>query len=395
MKWLAGTGFVVLVVLAYVHWILPGQIESAQNVNLPHDAYVVSDRAAQLHRSLFVADLHSDSLLWKRNFLERSNVGHMDLPRLREGNVALQVFSATTKSPSGLNYESNEADSDDITTLAVASFWPPRTWGSLYERAVYQLEKLHSIARRSELTVVASKQDMEDFVARRESGEPAIAGIYLIEGAHPLEGDIKNLDLLFNRGLRIIGLTHFFDNELGGSLHGTRGGGLSEFGKSVIRRANELGLIIDVAHASPGMVADVLAMSTSPVILSHGGVKGTCDSARNLADALMQDIAGNGGLIGIGYWDGAVCDTTPEGIVTAIRYAIDLLGVRHVALGSDFDGATAVRFDASELGVITEEMLQADFTEYEIRMVMGENIKRFLIENLPEQKNQQKGDRRH
>jgi microsomal dipeptidase-like Zn-dependent dipeptidase len=109
----------------------------------------------------------------------------------------------------------------------------------------------------------------------------------------------------------------------------------------------------------------------------------------------MQDIAGNGGLIGIGYWDGAVCDTTPEGVVTAIRYAIDLLGVRHVALGSDFDGATAVRFDASELGVITEEMLQAGFTEYEIRMVMGENIKRFLIENLPEQKNQQKGDRRH
>jgi microsomal dipeptidase-like Zn-dependent dipeptidase len=385
MKWLlAATAIVVLVVLAYAQWILPGQIESTKNINLPHDAYVVSNRARTLHDSLFIADLHSDSLLWKRNFLERSNIGHMDLPRLREGNVALQVFSATTKSPAGLNYESNTSDSDDITLLAVASFWPLRTWDSLYQRAVYQLEKLHSIARQSELTVIASRQDMEDFVARRESGEPVIAGIYLIEGAHPLEGEIRNLDLLFDQGLRIIGLTHFFDNELGGSLHGTRGDGLSEFGKSVIRRANEIGLIIDVAHASPRMVVDVLAISKSPVILSHGGVKGTCDSARNLADSLMQDIANDGGLIGIGYWDAAVCDITPEGVVNAIRYAIDLMGIKHVALGSDFDGATAVRFDTGELAVITEEMLRAGFTEYEIRMVMGENVKRFLIENLPE-----------
>jgi microsomal dipeptidase-like Zn-dependent dipeptidase len=133
------------------------------------------------------------------------------------------------------------------------------------------------------------------------------------------------------------------------------------------------------------MVADALAISQAPVILSHGGVKGTCDSARNLADPLMQDIAGSGGLIGIGYWDAAVCDTTPEGVVNAIRYAIDLLGVGHVALGSDFDGATAVRFDTGELAVITEEMLRSGFTEHEIRMVMGENVKRFLLENLPEQ----------
>jgi microsomal dipeptidase-like Zn-dependent dipeptidase len=385
MKWLlAATGIVALAVLAYAQWILPGQIESAKNINLPHDAYVVSDRAAKLHSSLFIADLHSDSLLWKRNFLEKSDTGHMDLPRLREGNVALQVFSATTKSPAGLNYDSNDTDSDDITMLAVASFWPPRTWGSLYERAVYQLEKLHSIARRSELTLVTSRQDMKEFVVRRESGEPVIAAVYLIEGAHPLEGNLKNLDLLFDRGLRVIGLTHFFDNELGGSLHGTRGGGLSEFGKTVVRRANEIGLIIDVAHASSRMVSDVLAISKSPVILSHGGVKGTCDSARNLADSLMRDIGNGGGMVGIGYWDGAVCDTTPEGVVHAIRYAIDLMGVDHVALGSDFDGATAVRFDSSELAVITDAMLRAGFTEHEIRMVMGENVKRFLTENLPE-----------
>jgi microsomal dipeptidase-like Zn-dependent dipeptidase len=131
------------------------------------------------------------------------------------------------------------------------------------------------------------------------------------------------------------------------------------------------------------MVADVLQLSTSPVILSHGGIKGNCESARNLDDTLMQDIANKGGLLGIGYWDAAVCDVTPAGIVRAIRYAIDIMGVAHVALGSDYDGTVAVTFDTSELVVLTDAMLQAGFTEDEIRKVMGENVKQFLLDNLP------------
>jgi len=369
---------------AAVQWILPARIENSMNVNIPHDAYKVSDSAKTLHDSLFIADLHSDSLLWKRNLLKRSQTGHMDLPRLREGNVALQVFSATTKSPAGQNYVSNDADSDNITLLAVSSLWPIKTWSSIYERAVYQLEKLHELAQSGQLIVIESKEDLRDLLERRKNGDSVIGGIYLIEGAHPLEADLNKLDQLFDQGLRIIGLTHFFDNELGGSLHGRSGEGLNDFGRSVVRRANELGLIIDVAHASPQMVSDVLALSTSPVILSHGGVKGNCDSPRNLSDSLMQDIAEKGGLIGIGYWDGAICEVTPRGVVKAIRYAIELLGVNHVALGSDYDGATAVSFDASELAVLTEEMLQAGFTTQEIVLVMGENARRFLLDNLPD-----------
>lgn len=384
-KLLVIIGIVVLLAAAFMHWILPGKVEQSMNINLPHKPYAVSEEAIKLHNSLFVADLHSDSLLWKRDLIRRSKIGHMDLPRLREGNVALQVFSATTKSPTGLNYDSNEPDSDNITRLAIASFWPPKTWGSIYERAVYQLEKLHDLARRSELTVVTSRQEMRGFVARREAGDPVVAAVYLIEGAHPLEGDLENLDSLFDQGLRIIGLTHFFDNEVGGSLHGISDEGLNEFGSAVIRRANEVGLIIDIAHASPQMVRDVLALSTSPVILSHGGVKGVCDTARNLDDSLMLEVASKGGLIGIGYWDAAVCDTTPQGVVKSVRYAIDLLGADHVALGSDYDGSTAVTFDTSELAVLTDAMLKAGFTTDEIRSVMGENVKRFLLQHLPDE----------
>ncbi len=371
--------------LAYVHWVLPSQVEASINITIPHDPYEPAQAASELHESLFVADLHSDSLLWKRDLTKRANIGHMDIPRLQAGNVALQVFSATTKSPEGQNYESNAADNPDrITTLAISQLWPPRTWGSIYERAVYQLDKLKHLADKSELVLIESRQDFEELIRQREQGENAIGAIYLIEGGHPLEGDIQNLDRLYDQGLRIVGLTHFFDNELGGSLHGLSGEGLTDFGRAVVQRANELGLIIDIAHSSPTMVREVIELSDRPLILSHGGVKGNCDTARNLDDELMVEFAADGGILGVGYWDAAVCDVTPAGIVKAMRYAIDLMGIEHVALGSDYDGATEVLVDTSELVALTDEMLRQGFTEEEIRLVMGENVRRFLLANLPD-----------
>ena len=376
---------VIVVSIALVHWFLPALVERSMNVVVPHDAYQVRPEVAQFHDTLFIADLHADSLLWKRDLLMRSNIGHIDLPRLQDGNVALQVFSATTKSPSGLNYDQNTADSDDITMLAVLQFWPIATWNSIYERARYQLQKLWEFSEESdgELLVVQSQADLRALIDRRQAGENVTAGIYLIEGAHPLEGDIGNLDRLFKQGLRISGLTHFFDNALGGSLHGVSGAGLTEFGRHVVQRAGELEIIIDVAHASPAMVRDVLAVSGRPVILSHGGMKGVCDNSRNLDDELMREIADRGGLLGIGFWDGAICDPSPAGIVRSIRYAADLMGVDHVALGSDYDGTVTATLDSSELAIITQTMFDNDFSEEEIRKVMGENVKNFLLENLP------------
>jgi microsomal dipeptidase-like Zn-dependent dipeptidase len=377
---------IVLLGLAFTHWFLPALVEKSMNVVAPHPAYQIQPAAVRLHESLFIADLHTDSLLWKRDLLKRADFGHIDLPRLQEGNVALQVFSATTKSPSGQNYDKNTADSDNITMLAVLQLWPIPTWSSIYERARYQLQKLWEFAENSDgqLVVIQTKADMRSLVERRLAGENVVAGVYLIEGAHPFEGDIENLDRLFDQGLRVSGLTHFFDNELGGSLHGISDEGLTPFGEQVIVRAGELGLIIDVAHASPAMVRDVLELSKRPVILSHGGVKGVCDTNRNLEDSLMQAIADKGGILGVGFWDGAICDASPLGVVRAIRYAIDLMGIDHVALGSDYDGTVTTTFDSSELAILTHTMMDEGFTEIEIRSVMGENVKRFLLENLPD-----------
>ncbi|GAB5453562.1 MAG: membrane dipeptidase [Halioglobus sp.] len=364
----------------------PAMLERRMNVVLPHAPYTITPEARALHASLFVADLHSDSLLWRRNLSRHSDRGQMDLPRLREGNVALQVFSATTKSPAGQNYASNTGDSDRITLLAALQGWPIKTWGSLMARAQYQLDKLHKlVAEQSNgLVLVRTKGEFEQLLLAREQGEAVMGAMYLIEGGHPLEGKLENLDELQRRGLHFVGMTHFFDNALAGSLHGQSGAGLTGFGRAVVARAEELKMTVDIAHVSPAAVRDILAQSNRPVILSHGGFKGVCDTDRNLSDDLMVEVAQAGGLIGVGYWDGAVCNASPLGVVRSIRYGIDLLGLSHVALGSDYDGTVATRFDTSELAVLTQTMLDEGFTEAEIRAVMGENVKRFLLDQLPE-----------
>jgi microsomal dipeptidase-like Zn-dependent dipeptidase len=151
----------------------------------------------------------------------------------------------------------------------------------------------------------------------------------------------------------------------------------------VVGRAQASGWIVDVAHSSPAVVDDVLDLATAPIVVSHTGLAGACDSPRNLDDARLRRIARAGGLVGVGFWDGAVCDISPVGVVRSILHATRTLGEDHVALGSDYDGSTTVAFDASELAVLTHEMLRAGASEEEIRAVMGANLLAFLARHLP------------
>jgi microsomal dipeptidase-like Zn-dependent dipeptidase len=296
------------------------------------------------------------------------------------------VFSTVTKVPRGQNYDRNSGDTDALDLLVRLSLWPARTWDSLLERALYQAERLNEAAARDPkaLVVVRTRGDLAALMARRAKGESVVGGLLATEGAHPLQGELANLRKLHDAGFRMIGLHHFFDNELGGSLHGVSKGGLSPFGVQAVKAIEEMGLIIDVAHSSEKVVDDVLAIATRPVVVSHTGVKGACDSPRNLSDAHMRAIAAKGGLIGIGFWPGAVCDSTPAGVAKSLRYAIDLVGVDDVALGSDYDGSTTVKFDASESAALIQAMLATGFSEAEIRKVSGGNVIRFLSAQLPE-----------
>ena len=367
--------------------LISSEVEKQQNGVISHLPFVIAPEAQHLHDRLIIGDWHADTTLWERDISQRGETGHGDLVRYFEGNVALQMFTTVTKSPSGQNYQSNSNDSfDNITALAIAQGWPVNSWQNLTERALYQASKLHQLAEQQpeQFMLVRNQQELQRLLDKREQGQKILGGLIGTEGSHALEGDLTNIERLYQAGFRMMSLHHFFDNRLGGSLHGTSNTGLTEFGAQAIREMERLGIMIDVSHSSPQVVEDVLALSQTPLIVSHTGLHGHCSTHRNISDELMHRIAEGGGIIGIGFWDAAVCDASPKGIVKTISYGIDLLGVEHIALGSDFDGAVVTPFDASELAVLTHEMLKAGFSSDDIRAVMGGNMVRFLQQHLPE-----------
>ncbi|EAQ03370.1 renal dipeptidase family protein [Pseudooceanicola batsensis HTCC2597] len=380
-------GLALLAVLAVVaFWAFaPSYVGSARNNVIEHEPYPVSEEARALHRSLTIGDWHADPLLWKRDLTERGTWGQVDFPRLIEGNVALQVFTAVTKSPAGQNYEENSAEAfDNITLLAFGQRWPMRTWQSLYERAVHQAQKLHRFAEEDgRVTIIKGADDLEAVLRARDNGENRIGAILGIEGAHALEGEMARLDGLVDEGYRLIGLHHFFDNELGGSLHGLGQAGLTEFGRAVVREVAGRPLILDLAHSSPRVVREVLEMTDIPLVISHTGVSRFCQTQRNLPDDLMQAVAETGGVIGMGYWDEVACGRIdPAGIAAMIAAAVDLVGAEHVSLGSDFDGSVETAFDTSELVALTHALLGAGLSEDQIAAIMGGNMVRVLRDRL-------------
>jgi membrane dipeptidase len=378
---------VVLLCILIACWVeIPRLVDESENKLVKKPPYTASERALKLHQELTIADLHADSLLFGRNLLERGSDGHVDIPRLADGNVALQVFSLPTKTPHGLNIESNDDKSDDIFWLAIVERWPPATWNSLTERALYQARRLHQFAKGSfgGFVVIESAADLSSYLERRKSNTKLTAGLLSIEGAHALDGKLENLDVLYRAGYRMMSPSHFFDNDIGGSSAGVHKTGLTEKGREWVRQMETRHMIIDLAHASAQTITDVLAITSRPVVVSHTGVKGKCDNNRNLSDDQIRAVAANGGLIGIGYWNTATCGTDARAIVKAMRYVSDRVGVEHVALGSDFDGAVTVPFDTSGVVEITDAMLEAGYSEQEIRLVMGENVVKFLGANLPE-----------
>jgi len=376
----------VLCILAAFLAEIPGLVDRRENKVLVKPPYSASDKAFALHSQLTIVDLHADSLLWGRDLLERDTDGHVDIPRLNDGNVSLQIFSLPTKSPRGLNIERNDDKSDTIFWLALVDRWPPATWNSLTQRALYQARRLHLFAdgSRGGFSVIESAGDLSNYLARRAHNPHLTAGLLSIEGAHALDGKLENLDALYGAGYRMMSPSHFFDTDIGGSAAGVGKIGLTEKGREWVREMEQRHMIIDLAHASPRTIDNVLAVATRPVVVSHTGVKGTCNNNRNLSDDQIRAIAAKGGLIGIGYWDTATCGTDAQAIVRAMRYVSNLVGREHVALGSDFDGAVTEPFDTTGLVKITEAMQAAGFSDAEIHMVMGENAVKFLRENLPE-----------
>ncbi len=376
---LAGVAFVV------AHLVVPDRIDRVQTRVIHFGSPDVPPDAAALHERLTIADLHADSLIWGRDLLHRyDDRGQIDVPRLRAANVALQVFAVPTKVPSQRSALGTSGDGLNLITLsALAQWWPPATWWSLASRARYLAGVLDRTAAASggALVIVRSASDLQHVLAARAPHGP-VAGLLAVEGLHALEGDVTDVQRFFDAGFRMMGLVHQFDNALGGSSSGVARGGLTPFGAEVVRAMEARGILVDLAHASPALLSDVVHLSTRPVVVSHTGVRGTCDRPRNLDDEELRLVAGTGGLVGIGYWAGAVCGPGAAAVARAIRYAVGVVGIDHVALGLDFDG-DRMPFDVLGLPAVTAALLDAGFSDDDIARIMGGNAIRLLSETLP------------
>jgi membrane dipeptidase len=359
----------------------PTLMENFRNRLITRGPYRASAQAELLHRSLLIADLHCDSLLWGRNLIRQSATGHVDLPRLADANVALQAFTVVTQVPRKRNAES----SDMLGFLAIAERWPPSTWNSPKQRALYQARQLHKYAADSNgrLVVIKSRSDLKQFLENRTSSE-CMAAFLGVEGAQPLEGRLENLNDLYAAGFRMMAPTHFTDTAVGGSASGLRQTGLTPLGREWVRQMEAKSMLIDLAHASDATLHDVASMATKPLVVSHTGVKGTCNNNRNLSDEQLRAVVRTGGVVGIGYWEKATCGRDAGAVARAIHHAVNVVGVEHVALGSDFDGATTMPFDVTGLPLVTDALIKEGFPECEIRLIMGGNVVRVLLQTLPQ-----------
>jgi hypothetical protein len=165
--------------------LLPSQLDARLNRVIPHQRATPSARARALHDSLVVMDWHADSLLWKRDLTRRNEIGHVDLPRLVEGGVAIQMFTAVTRFPAGVDYAASRGRGPDLNTLqALVQRWPPTTWRSLEARALYQARKLRRWAEAApeKLMLVRSAADLEDFLRGRATHPRRVAGMLGVEG---------------------------------------------------------------------------------------------------------------------------------------------------------------------------------------------------------------------
>ncbi|MGZ8715694.1 MAG: dipeptidase [Gaiellaceae bacterium] len=304
-----------------------------------------------------VVDGHNDALLraWRsgESLLERTEDGHLDVPRMREGGIAAGFFAIFVP-------EHDEAPADPReAVVATDDGWEvPFESALTIERASPVAHELLAIAER-DLTLVRTIADLERCLAGDEPG-----AILHVEGAEPIEPGLGNLDGWIERGLRSVGIVWSRPNAFGCGVPfhypGTPdvGPGLTDAGRDLVRACNERGVMLDLAHLNERGFFDVAALSDAPLVVSHAAAHALAPMPRSLTDAELDAIGDSDGLVGVVFdtvmtrSDGDLVFDTPLDVIAGhIEYIAERIGLDHVALGSDFDGCfpPAALDDASKM----------------------------------------------
>ena len=332
-----------------------------------------------------VFDGHNDAITREdaADFATGRDGGHLDLPRARAGGLAGGIFALFTPTPGADRIDFDRGGGRMEVELA-APIGPEIAAATTSQAA----GRLLGLERDGKLRIVRTIADLD---AAREDG--VLAAVMHHEGAEAIDPGLQALELWYAAGLRSLGPVWSRPNAF---AHGVpfmfpaspdTGPGLTAAGRRLVRRCAELGIAVDLSHLNEAGFWDVARLDGAPLIASHSGVHALCASTRNLTDAQLDAIAASGGLVGIVFAapfiraDGADdADTPLSTIVAHIRYAADRIGVEHVALGSDFDGATVPDElgDVAGLPRLLDALAAAGFTEDEVRAIAWDNWRRVL-----------------
>lgn len=224
---------------------------------------------------------------------------------------------------------------------------------------------------------------------REDLDKKPYSAILAIEGGEALVGEIENLDYFYNKGVRILTVTWNHDNELCGGIGGVSEGGLTEFGKAVLKRMNRIGMTVDVSHISEKGFWDIVKVCEKPFIASHSNVKTLCGHKRNLTDEQIKAIIDTNGVIGVNFYPVFLTDEKEcrkEKILEHIEYILNLGGENNVGIGSDFDGIDCMPMGMTgieNVAEIVEMMERRGYGGKLIRKILSENFMRVMGENLP------------
>lgn len=377
------------------------------------DGEALEEKAREIHKRVLTVDTHSDtpSLMvrsdWDigvRHEPGQRRSGKIDLPRMKEGGLDAEFFavfvSQGKRSPEG--------------------------YGRAQKRASLLLEAIHKMVSDYPDLVELATTPEDAYRLEKEGKQAAFIGM---ENGYPIGKDLSMLREYYKKGIRYLTLCHSQDNDICDSStdrDNPEDNGLSDFGKEVVAECNRLGIMIDVSHVSDKSFFDILEMTKAPVIASHSCVRALCDHPRNLSDEMLKALASNGGVIQIcfvssfvkksepnpgrekilselrekyGRWwevkDEATLEkmreeylkinekypeekATLKELVDHIDYVVELIGVDHVGIGTDFDGGGGVEGcdDVSQMPEITEELVRRGYSEAEIQKIWGGNLMR-------------------
>lgn len=329
------------------------------------DESILRAKADSLHRVIFSIDTHNDNAIFANHpDAEDYSVdkGQVSFPMMKQGGLDAAVFAI---------YLGQKGRTEDSLKMATE-----------YAIREITLFKKYVAAHGDEAEIAYTA---DDFLRIKKSGKSAV--MLGIENGYALGKDIKNVQMFYDMGVRVITLCHNYDNDVCDASRYTKGewGGLSPFGEEVVREMNRLGMVIDVSHASTETLYDCVKLSTAPVVATHSGVYAIKNHPRNLTDKEMLALSENGGLVQLATGRFFLSnlpkkEVTVKHLVDHIDYAKRLVGADHIGIGTDFDGGGGVvgLENVSKMKNITIEMLSRGYTDEEIKMFWGDNFLRVL-----------------